>query len=217
MSIDGVKVVEENEEVSLCRVCHCEGYEKNHLYFPCKCDGSIKYVHDACLLQWLKVKGQRLDEAKCELCGERFHFKNVYLNGSPDGIPQIGYYEFFIEATSHLLLSVQFRRVFMVTVLPTMVGLLRLFISAIDTKRLIVEGYFRLDPTYNPEPVNGTFTLIALQIYNILRTGIHGGFGLMAWIFLLVVVYSAFDWMKEVSFTSNIYSYEYNLISVHFV
>lgn len=82
-----------NEEVAVCRMCHCEGEEGRPLFFPCKCDGSIKFVHQDCLLQWLKVKAQPLGDAKCELCGHVFRFRNVYKTGDP---PRLSFYEFYL-------------------------------------------------------------------------------------------------------------------------
>eukprot|EP01041_Mallomonas_annulata_P006604 gene6604-13369_t len=65
----------------LCRVCHSEGEPDRPLYHPCKCDGSIKFVHQDCLVEWVRVSRQT--EPKCELCGEKFHFKNVYAVDTP--------------------------------------------------------------------------------------------------------------------------------------
>lgn len=69
------------EEGACCRVCHGESEPDNVLFYPCKCDGSIRYVHQDCLMQWLKVS--KKNKGKCELCGEKFHFQNVYAEGAP--------------------------------------------------------------------------------------------------------------------------------------
>ena len=34
----------------MCRVCHGESEAEHPLFHPCKCSGSIKYVHQDCLL-----------------------------------------------------------------------------------------------------------------------------------------------------------------------
>ena len=67
-------------EESECRVCRDTGTESEPLLSPCKCDGSIKFVHESCLLRWLSVK--KIDS--CELCGHRFVFASVYSNGAPE-------------------------------------------------------------------------------------------------------------------------------------
>jgi len=49
-----------------CRIC----FEPDPpLFHPCKCDGSIKWIHEECLFQWIRL---RTDDSnhKCELCKE---------------------------------------------------------------------------------------------------------------------------------------------------
>ena len=41
---------EEQCEEWVCRVCHGESDDEHPLFHPCKCSGSIKYVHQDCLL-----------------------------------------------------------------------------------------------------------------------------------------------------------------------
>lgn len=52
----------------ICRICHCEGDSEVPLIAPCYCSGSLRYVHQACLQQWIKSS----DTKSCELC--KFHF-----------------------------------------------------------------------------------------------------------------------------------------------
>jgi hypothetical protein len=85
------------DENPCCRVCHGESEPNNQLYYPCKCDGSIKYVHQECLLQWLKIS--RKKESKCELCGEFFTFHNVYADGAPSVLT---WYEITMELIPRL-------------------------------------------------------------------------------------------------------------------
>ena len=42
----------------ICRICYMEEMDKkiNPLIKPCKCSGSMKYIHYECLLHWLKTK-----------------------------------------------------------------------------------------------------------------------------------------------------------------
>ncbi|XP_068604928.1 E3 ubiquitin-protein ligase MARCHF6-like [Brachionichthys hirsutus] len=65
------------EEADICRVCRSEGSPDRPLFHPCVCTGSIKFVHQDCLLQWLKHSRKEY----CELCTHRFAFAPVY---SPD-------------------------------------------------------------------------------------------------------------------------------------
>lgn len=52
----------------ICRICHCEADIANPLLSPCYCSGSLKYVHQSCLQQWLTASETR----SCELC--KFNF-----------------------------------------------------------------------------------------------------------------------------------------------
>ncbi|XP_077156082.1 E3 ubiquitin-protein ligase MARCHF1 isoform X2 [Paroedura picta] len=47
-----------------CRICHCEGDDENPLITPCRCTGTLRFVHQACLHQWIKSSDTRC----CELC-----------------------------------------------------------------------------------------------------------------------------------------------------
>ena len=76
-----------------------ETEDSNPLIRPCKCSGSMKYIHFKCLLHWLKTKIQidkseyiendyfhiySPENVECELCKEHFpHFlkhNNKLLN-----------------------------------------------------------------------------------------------------------------------------------------
>ena len=48
----------------ICRICHCESETQNPLLTPCYCSGSLKYVHQSCLQQWLTAS----ETTSCELC-----------------------------------------------------------------------------------------------------------------------------------------------------
>ncbi|XP_018585701.1 E3 ubiquitin-protein ligase MARCHF8 isoform X3 [Scleropages formosus] len=51
-----------------CRICHCEGDEDSPLITPCHCTGSLRFVHQSCLQQWIKSSDTRC----CELCKFQF-------------------------------------------------------------------------------------------------------------------------------------------------
>ncbi|XP_045534379.1 E3 ubiquitin-protein ligase MARCHF8 [Papilio machaon] len=57
-----------NSSGDICRICHCESEAHNPLLAPCYCSGSLKYVHQSCLQQWLTASETR----SCELC--KFNF-----------------------------------------------------------------------------------------------------------------------------------------------
>ncbi|VVC39638.1 Zinc finger, RING-CH-type,Zinc finger, RING/FYVE/PHD-type [Cinara cedri] len=52
----------------ICRICHCEGDIDSPLIAPCYCNGSLRFVHQMCLQQWIKSSNIRC----CELCKFQF-------------------------------------------------------------------------------------------------------------------------------------------------
>ena len=77
--------INKNKIKKICRICYMEEMDKkiNPLIKPCKCSGSMKYIHYECLLHWLKTKVliskniynnngffsiYSLDLIECELC-----------------------------------------------------------------------------------------------------------------------------------------------------
>ncbi|XP_068423101.1 E3 ubiquitin-protein ligase MARCHF6-like isoform X2 [Clinocottus analis] len=71
------------EEGDICRVCRSEGTQDKPLYHPCVCTGSIKFIHQECLLQWLKHSRKEY----CELCKHRFAFTPIYSPDMPSRLP----------------------------------------------------------------------------------------------------------------------------------
>ncbi|KAM6440886.1 E3 ubiquitin-protein ligase MARCHF1 isoform 2-T3 [Liasis olivaceus] len=53
-----------SEDFEVCRICHCEGDDESPLITPCRCTGTLRFVHQACLHQWIKSSDTRC----CELC-----------------------------------------------------------------------------------------------------------------------------------------------------
>ncbi|KAL8209586.1 hypothetical protein R6Q57_006318 [Mikania cordata] len=64
----------DDDEEDVCRICRNPRDADNRLRYPCACSGSIKYVHEDCLLQWLNYSNAR----QCEVCKHPFSFSPVY-------------------------------------------------------------------------------------------------------------------------------------------
>ncbi|KAG9484621.1 hypothetical protein GDO78_007988 [Eleutherodactylus coqui] len=75
--------MEAAEEEDICRVCRSEGTAEKPLYHPCVCTGSIKFIHQECLVQWLKHSRKEY----CELCKHRFAFTPIYSPDMPSRLP----------------------------------------------------------------------------------------------------------------------------------
>jgi E3 ubiquitin-protein ligase DOA10 len=80
------------------------------LFFSSRCDGSIKYLHQDCLMEWLRVS--KKSDLRCELCGEKFSFRRVY---APDAPSHLSLYEFLLGLTP--ILASHFRKLMRVLIL----------------------------------------------------------------------------------------------------
>ena len=71
------------EEADTCRICRGEGSNEEPLFYPCKCSGSIKFVHQSCLMEWLSHSQKK----HCELCKTPFRFTKLYHPQMPTTVP----------------------------------------------------------------------------------------------------------------------------------
>ncbi|XP_018025545.1 E3 ubiquitin-protein ligase MARCHF6, partial [Hyalella azteca] len=67
----------------ICRVCRSEATADRPLFHPCICTGSIKFIHQDCLVQWLRYSRKEY----CELCKHRFSFTPIYSPDMPNRLP----------------------------------------------------------------------------------------------------------------------------------
>ena len=72
-----------SEEQDTCRICRGEGSREEPLFYPCKCSGSIKFVHQVCLMEWLSHSQKK----HCELCKTSFRFTKLYDPQMPSTVP----------------------------------------------------------------------------------------------------------------------------------
>jgi E3 ubiquitin-protein ligase MARCH6 len=70
-------------EADTCRICRGEASEQEPLFYPCKCSGSIKFVHQDCLMEWLSHSQKK----HCELCKTPFRFTKLYSPNMPQNLP----------------------------------------------------------------------------------------------------------------------------------
>jgi len=76
----------EIEEEAVCRICRCGGSDYQPLFHPCRCRGSVRFVHEHCCLEWLRHNGQR---QRCELCAAQLHFDPVYAVDAPQRLSAV--------------------------------------------------------------------------------------------------------------------------------
>ncbi|AQZ13290.1 SSM4 (YIL030C) [Zygosaccharomyces parabailii] len=97
LPVDGDEKVDANfqkEELmtgATCRICRGEATSDNPLFHPCKCKGSIKYIHESCLLEWTASKNIDVSRpgttVNCDICHHPINFKTTYAENMPDRIP----------------------------------------------------------------------------------------------------------------------------------
>ena len=56
-----------------CRICLQQSKSKD-LISPCKCKGSLQYIHKSCFISWIASKQNNLI---CELC--QTHYRNIII------------------------------------------------------------------------------------------------------------------------------------------
>lgn len=78
-----VQDVTAQSDPDTCRICRGEGSAEEPLFYPCKCSGSIKYVHQDCLMEWLSHSQKK----HCELCKTPFRFTKLYAPNMPKTVP----------------------------------------------------------------------------------------------------------------------------------
>ena len=71
------------DDPDTCRICRGEGSQEEPLFYPCKCSGSIKFVHQSCLMEWLSHSQKK----HCELCKTPFRFTKLYHPQMPNSVP----------------------------------------------------------------------------------------------------------------------------------
>lgn len=86
-----------------CRICRMEGTPLEPLYHPCKCRGSIKYIHQDCLMEWLKHSNQSSE--KCDICNTSYKFKVIYDPNMPRIIPFPLVWNKFIQVASSTVIK----------------------------------------------------------------------------------------------------------------
>lgn len=69
-----------NEDARVCRIClSSEAEVEGQLVAPCKCRGSMKYVHSACLRTWRRQSFLSRGADVCNVCGEAYLVDGKFL------------------------------------------------------------------------------------------------------------------------------------------
>ncbi|PAV79689.1 hypothetical protein WR25_05700 isoform B [Diploscapter pachys] len=96
----------------LCRICHCcwPSDSNDPLISPCRCSGSLQYVHVSCLMHWLDISSRKLHRpAVCELCLYKYRRRRIFKYREVK-MPtcqnrDLRYYSLFVTAVVLMLLA----------------------------------------------------------------------------------------------------------------
>ncbi|ORY29145.1 hypothetical protein BCR39DRAFT_532887 [Naematelia encephala] len=106
------------EEGDVCRVCRVEGDDDDPLIYPCKCSGSVRYVHPSCFKSWLAHSQKQ----RCEICGHPYTFSKIYQSYIPSTIPFLVYLRqagLFLQRIAYNVVRVELAILAWLVVLPS--------------------------------------------------------------------------------------------------
>ncbi|KAH8104046.1 hypothetical protein BXZ70DRAFT_888328, partial [Cristinia sonorae] len=66
-----------------CRICSAPAEPDQPLFYPCKCSGTIRYIHQDCLTTWLAHSKKKT----CDVCKYPYSFTKVYSKDMPSRLP----------------------------------------------------------------------------------------------------------------------------------
>ncbi|KAL0574135.1 hypothetical protein V5O48_007824 [Marasmius crinis-equi] len=68
-----------------CRICSAPAEPEQPLFHPCKCSGTIRYIHQDCLTTWLSHSKKK----NCDVCKHPYSFTKVYAPDMPSTLPPL--------------------------------------------------------------------------------------------------------------------------------
>ncbi|KAF7289096.1 RING-CH-type domain-containing protein [Mycena chlorophos] len=77
--------MQEAEEQDTCRICSAPAEPEQPLFYPCKCSGTIRYIHQDCLTTWLAHSKKK----NCDVCKHPYSFTKVYATDMPSRLPPV--------------------------------------------------------------------------------------------------------------------------------
>jgi rubrerythrin len=114
-----------NDSMKRCRICYEEDESISELLFPCRCNGSIKWVHEKCIKEWISISGKNY----CPQC------KYTYLVKRTCNYPRLS----FLSKER----NIRFVSLFIMILLVLVIGLLKYFTIGIKDNskvRFLLDG-----------------------------------------------------------------------------
>eukprot|EP01105_Mastigella_eilhardi_P025349 TRINITY_DN6887_c0_g1_i2.p1 TRINITY_DN6887_c0_g1~~TRINITY_DN6887_c0_g1_i2.p1 ORF type:complete len:854 (-),score=176.45 TRINITY_DN6887_c0_g1_i2:80-2641(-) len=78
---------EKEEEEEVCRICREAGTREQPLMKPCRCRGSVGFVHEGCLRRWVQGTLSARRHPQCEICHARYAVSYSRLHAPSGGAP----------------------------------------------------------------------------------------------------------------------------------
>jgi len=92
-----------NDEI-ICKICHSPCDIDSPYAHPCKCKGTLKFIHVDCLNEWLKLTKTK----KCDICNHPFKFEKIFKIGTPINVPPYYILLFLVKGLASALSSLLF-------------------------------------------------------------------------------------------------------------
>ncbi|XP_064476605.1 E3 ubiquitin-protein ligase MARCHF4-like [Ornithodoros turicata] len=67
----------------ICKICHMAAKDGDPLISPCKCSGTMQYIHCGCLMRWLEILNKKSRKPpSCELCQYQYQWHKKFRAGA---------------------------------------------------------------------------------------------------------------------------------------
>ncbi|KAK8769011.1 hypothetical protein V5799_014524 [Amblyomma americanum] len=71
-----------------CKICHMPGRDDDPLISPCRCAGTVQYIHCGCLTHWLEILSKKSRKPpSCELCQYQYQWHKKFRAGGHWRLP----------------------------------------------------------------------------------------------------------------------------------
>ncbi|XP_054161901.1 E3 ubiquitin-protein ligase MARCHF8-like [Oppia nitens] len=63
----------------MCKICHMNAKDNDPLISPCRCSGTMQYMHCGCLMRWLEITSKKSRKPlSCELCQYQYQWHKKF-------------------------------------------------------------------------------------------------------------------------------------------
>ena len=63
----------------MCKICHLNAKDGDPLISPCRCAGTMQFIHCGCLMRWLEISSKKTRKPlSCELCQYQYHWHKKF-------------------------------------------------------------------------------------------------------------------------------------------